>query len=42
MLERLYEAFKKEYPAVALEFRAPPETGSLDLEKVRESVYFFS
>lgn len=42
MLQHLYESFKKDYPEVADEFRPPPETGTLDLLKVRESVYFFS
>lgn len=42
MLQRLYEAFQKEYPHIANEFRPPPATGSLDLQSVRDSIYFFS
>lgn len=38
----LYDTFCKEYPQLAANFRKPPQTGTLQLDKVRESVYFFS
>ncbi len=40
LLEQLYESFRRQYPEVV--FREPPKRGSLRLEDVRRSVYFFS
>ena len=40
LLEDLEASFKARHPT--LEFPAMPERGELDIEKVRESVYFFS
>lgn len=40
LLEQLYESFRRQYPEVV--FREPPKRGSLRLEDVRRSTYFFS
>ena len=40
LLQQLYESFRRDYPEVV--FREPPRPGSLRLEDVRSSPYFFS
>jgi DNA-directed RNA polymerase len=40
LLEQLYDSFRRQYPEVV--FREPPRRGSLRLEEVRRSTYFFS
>jgi hypothetical protein len=40
LLEQLYDSFRRQYPEVV--FREPPRRGSLKLEEVRRSTYFFS
>ena len=40
LLQQLYESFRREYPEVV--FREPPRPGTLRLEDVRRSPYFFS
>jgi DNA-directed RNA polymerase len=42
LLENLYHEFRANYPDVADEFPQPPAPGDLDLDVVRDSVYFFS
>jgi DNA-directed RNA polymerase len=42
LLERLFEELKNKYPEIATELPPPPPPGTLDLQRVRESVYFFS
>jgi DNA-directed RNA polymerase len=42
LLENLYNEFRANYPDVADEFPRPPAPGDLDLDVVRDSVYFFS
>lgn len=42
LLENLYHEMKKNYPDVADKFPKPPEPGKLDLNVIRDSVYFFS
>ncbi len=42
LLELLYEELKEKYPEIALELPLPPPQGEMDLEQVRDSVYFFS
>jgi hypothetical protein len=40
LLEQLYESFRRQYPEVV--FREPPRPGTLRLEEVRDSTYFFA
>ena len=40
LLEQLYESFRRHYPEVV--FREPPRRGTLVLDEVRRSTYFFS
>jgi len=40
LLEQLHKHFKERYPTIS--FRDPPKSGSLRLEDVRRSTYFFS
>ena len=40
LLQHLYEGFRRQYPEVV--FKEPPRRGSLQLEEVRRSPYFFS
>ena len=40
LLQQLFESFRREYPEVV--FREPPRPGTLVLEDVRRSPYFFS
>lgn len=42
LLENLYHEMKKNYPDVADKFPQPPKPGQLDLNVIRDSVYFFS
>ena len=42
LLERLYEELKDKYPELAHEIPPPPPPGEMDIEAVRDSVYFFS
>ena len=42
LLEQLYEELKQKYPEIAMELPPPPPPGSMDLQSVRDSVYFFS
>jgi len=42
LLEQLFEELKQKYPEIAMELPPPPEAGSMDLQQVRESLYFFS
>lgn len=42
LLEQLYEELKEKNPEVAHEFPPPPKQGSMDIEQVRDSLYFFS
>ena len=42
LLERLYEELKQKYPEIAMELPPPPPPGSMDLQSVRDSEYFFS
>ena len=42
LLEQLYEELKEKYPELAHEIPPPPPPGDMDLEQVRDSVYFFS
>ena len=42
LLEQLYEELKQKYPEIAMELPPPPPPGSMDLQSVRESLYFFS
>jgi len=42
LLENLYNEFCATYPKVAEEFPKPPAPGDLDLNTIRDSVYFFS
>lgn len=40
LLQQLYENFQVQYPNV--EFSKPPASGTLRLDDVRDSTYFFS
>jgi DNA-directed RNA polymerase len=42
LLERLYEELKEKYPEIANELPSPPKPGKMDIEQVRDSLYFFS
>ena len=42
LLENLYNEMCETYPEVAHRFPKPPEAGNLDLNVIRDSVYFFS
>ena len=42
LLEQLYDELKQKYPEIAMELPPPPPPGSMDLQSVRESLYFFS
>ena len=42
LLENLYEELRESYPDVADKFPRPPKHGDLDLNVIRDSVYFFS
>ena len=42
LLEQLYEELKQKYPEIAMDLPPPPPPGSMDLQSVRDSVYFFS
>jgi DNA-directed RNA polymerase, mitochondrial len=42
LLENLYKEMCETYPEVAHRFPKPPEAGNLDLNVIRDSVYFFS
>lgn len=39
---RLYEELKEKYPEIANELPSPPKPGKMDIEQVRDSLYFFS
>ena len=40
LLQHLYDSFRQHYPEVV--FREPPRQGTLNLEDVRRSTYFFA
>ena len=40
LLQQLYESFQRQYPDIT--FREPPSSGTLRLEEVKRSQYFFS
>ena len=40
LLQQLYDSFRRDYPEVV--FKEPPRPGSLRLEDVKRSTYFFS
>lgn len=42
LLENLYHEMRETYPDVADEFPKPPPPGDLDLNVIKDSVYFFS
>ena len=39
---RLYEELKEKYPEIANDLPSPPKPGKIDIEQVRDSLYFFS
>ena len=42
LLERLYLELKEKYPEVTRHIPPPPPLGNLDIQLIRDSVYFFS
>ena len=42
LLEQLYEELKEKYPEIAHDIPPPPKQGKMDIELVRDSLYFFS